>query len=318
MLLLANKKTNTITEVMAMHIADKENPDVRYFNKDTFQKNEPIKARNWLDGNSDSYSRYTKEMELICNNPIKVFFDLEFHVVSKEILSIGFVVTRNNEIIERFFSLVRNITPLTEEDETKLHMKQAELNDAPYLSEVLTEVDKIIKNYLSATFFVWGNQDAVIMKEQTMEIESVVAENIKTAIDFQSVLCKKFSIPIISLENALKLSDYFYKNIHNALDNATALMFAYYQAETCWDSFVKGLYEYAKFHSSKKSLIAFKTLEANMEHYAEEIERLSGNNNIKDQKKLRSICGKQEKFLAKQKSLNIPELEKFVNNNIFA
>ena len=52
--------------------------------------------------------------------------------------------------------------------------------------------------------------------------------------------------------------------------------------------------------------------------FTEEIERLSGNNNIKDQKKLRSICGKQEKFLAKQKSLNIPELEKLVNNNIFA
>lgn len=293
MLYLANKTTNTINEVFEKNVSCDEN--IRYFNASTFEKDEAGKARAWLDG-KQAKSSYHKQLDVISSNPVKVFFDLEFieDSLPYKIWSLGFVVTKDNAVIEKFHSLVNPKANLSSFDKKRFRITQDELDEAPSIGEVLNKAGEILSACEGADCFSWGREDLRIIKDY----KGIAATMFAGSRDLQKIVRHKFEVPVISLENALKYSDYFFVHQFNPLEDSLALSFVYLFAESCDETFISGLFAYKEFFNKKKLYEHYKSLCDNKEMYEERISSASLKEKLSDreQRKLNAALRKLEEM----------------------
>lgn len=293
MLYLANRTLNTVEEVLEKNIPCTNN--MKYFNASTFIKDELVKAKNWAAG-KHAKSSYRKQLEVISQNPIKVFFDLEFikDSLPYKIWSLGFVVTKDNSVVERFHSLVNPGVKLGFLDRKKFNVSQEELDEAPSIGEVLDTAGEVLSAYGGADCFSWGCEDLRIIKV----FKGVAATMFAGSRDLQKIVRHKFEVPVISLENALKYSDYFFVHQFNPLEDSLALSFVYLFAESCDEAFISGLFAYKKFFNKKKLYEHYKSLCDNKEMYEERISSASLKEKLSDreQRKLNAALRKLEEM----------------------
>lgn len=293
MLYLANRSLNTIEEVFEKNVSYDEN--IRYFNASTFEKDEAGKASAWLSG-KHAKSSYRKQLEVISENPIKVFFDLEFikDSLPYKIWSLGFVVTKDNSVVERFHSLVNPGVKLGFLDRKKFNVNQEELDEASSIGEVLDKAGEVLSAYGGADCFSWGCEDLRIIKG----FNGLAATMFADSRDLQKIVRHKFEVPVISLENALKYSDYFFVHQFNPLEDSLALSFVYLFAESCDETFISGLFAYKEFFNKKKLYEHYKSLCDNKEMYEERIAKASLEEKLSDreQRKLNAALRKLEEM----------------------
>lgn len=279
MLYLANRTLNTVEEVLEKNVSYSDN--MKYFNASTFSKDELGKAKNWVAGKHVK-SSYKKQLEVISKNPVKVFFDLEFIKGLKPyaIWAIGFVVTKNDIVVEKFYSLINPKIKLEScsgavllLNRKSLKVTQEELDNAPFIDEVLKKADDILCNYIGADCFCWGSEDAALIRDYS----GLAAKMLAGSQDLQKIVRHKFEVPIMSLENALKYSDYFFVHQFNPLEDALSLSFVYYFAETCDEAFISGIFAFKDYFNKKKIYDQYKSLADNKEIYDEYIKKFSGN-----------------------------------------
>lgn len=293
MLYLANRTLNTVEEVSEKNVTCNEN--IKYFNASTFGKDEAGKAKAWING-KHAKSSYRKQLEVISENPIKVFFDLEFikDSLPYKIWSLGFVVTKDNSVVEKFHSLVNSGVKVGFLDRKKFNISQNELDEAPFIDEVLKKADDILCNYVGADCFSWGCEDLRIIKG----FKGLAAKMFAGSRDLQKIVRHKFEIPVISLENALKYSDYFFVHQFNPLEDSLALSFVYLFAESCDEVFISGLFAYKKFFNKKKLFEHYKSLCDNKEMYEDRISSASLKEKLSDreQRKVNAAARKIEEM----------------------
>lgn len=300
MLYLANRTLNTVEEVLEKNVSYTDN--MKYFNASTFKKDEAGKAKSWAAGKHVK-SSYKKQLEVISKNPVKVFFDLEFIKGLKPyaIWAIGFVVTKDDIVVEKFYSLINPKIKLEScsgavllLNRKSLKVTQEELDNAPFIDEVLKKADDILCNYIGADCFCWGSEDATLIKDYS----GIAAKMFVGSQDLQKIIRHKFEVPIMSLENALKYSDYFFVHQFNPLEDSLALSFVYLFAESCDEVFIYGLFAYKKFFNKKKLFEHYKSLCDNKGMYEDRISSASLKEKLSDreQRKVNAAARKIEEM----------------------